>query len=51
MSSAFKAIVRDAFIAAGLVAGVASIVALAVLPRARTFVPKLLLSPTAMPVH
>ena len=43
--------IAHAFIAAGLLASVASLVALAVLPRARHFVPKLRLSAPAMPVH
>ncbi len=43
--------IAHAFIAAGLLASVASIVALIVLPRARHFVPKLRLNPSAMPVH
>jgi EmrB/QacA subfamily drug resistance transporter len=43
--------IAHAFIAAGLLASVASLVALAVLPRARHFVPKMRLSPTAMPIH
>jgi EmrB/QacA subfamily drug resistance transporter len=43
--------ISHAFIAAALLASVASLVALAVLPRARHFVPKLLLNPHAMPVH
>src|SRR5688572_13083819 len=43
--------IAHAFIAAGLLASVASLVALAVLPRARHFVPKLRLNPTAMPIH
>jgi EmrB/QacA subfamily drug resistance transporter len=43
--------ISHAFIAAALLASVASLVALAVLPRARHFVPKLQLSPLAMPVH
>ena len=43
--------IAHAFVAAGLLAGVASVVALAVLPRARHFVPKLRLSPSAMPSH
>ena len=43
--------ISHAFVAAALLAGVASVVALAVLPRARHFVPKLLLNPHAMPVH
>jgi MFS family permease len=43
--------IADAFLAAGLLASVASVVALAVLPRASHFVPKLRLSPSAMPTH
>ena len=43
--------IANAFIAAGLLASVASLVALAVLPRARHFVPKLRLNPSAMPTH
>jgi hypothetical protein len=43
--------IAHAFVAAGLLASVASLVALAVLPRARHFVPKLRLSPAAMPIH
>src|SRR5918994_2289910 len=43
--------ISNAFIAAGVIASVASLVALAVLPRARHFVPKMLLNPTAMPTH
>ena len=43
--------IAHAFIAAGLAASVASLVALAVLPRARHFVPKLRLNPSAMPSH
>jgi EmrB/QacA subfamily drug resistance transporter len=43
--------IAHAFIAAGVLAILAGIVALAVLPRARHFVPKLRLSPSAMPVH
>src|ERR671910_1112274 len=43
--------IAHAFIAAGLLASAASLVALAVLPRARHFVPKLRLSAPAMPVH
>jgi EmrB/QacA subfamily drug resistance transporter len=43
--------ISHAFIAAALLAGVASLVALAVLPRARHFVPKLRLNPLAMPAH
>ena len=40
-----------AFIAAGLLAALASLVALAVLPRARHFVPKMRLNPSPMPSH
>jgi hypothetical protein len=43
--------IAHAFIAAGLLASVASLVALAVLPRARHFVPKMRLSPSPMPTH
>ena len=43
--------IANAFIAAGVLASVASLVALAVLPRARHFVPKMRLNPTAMPIH
>jgi MFS family permease len=43
--------IAHAFIAAGLLASVASVVALVVLPGARHFVPKLQLSPGAMPSH
>jgi EmrB/QacA subfamily drug resistance transporter len=43
--------IAHAFIAAALLASVASLVALAVLPQARHFVPKLHLNPSAMPIH
>ena len=43
--------IAHAFVAAGLLAGVASLVALAVLPRSRHFLPKLRLNPSAMPIH
>jgi EmrB/QacA subfamily drug resistance transporter len=43
--------IAHAFVAAGLLASVASLVALAVLPQARHFVPKLRLNPSAMPIH
>jgi EmrB/QacA subfamily drug resistance transporter len=43
--------ISTAFIAAALLAGAAGLVALAVLPGARHFVPKLRLNPQAMPVH
>jgi MFS family permease len=43
--------IADAFLAGGLLATVGAVVALAVLPGARHFVPKLQLSPSAMPSH
>ena len=43
--------ISHAFIAAALLASVSSLVALAVLPGARHFVPKLRLNPQAMPIH
>jgi MFS family permease len=43
--------ISHAFIAAALLASVASVVALAALPRARYFVPKLRSNPATMPVH
>ena len=43
--------IAHAFVAAGLLASVASLVALAVLPQARHFVPRLRLSPSTMPTH
>jgi hypothetical protein len=43
--------IARAFVAAALVASVASVVALAVLPRARHFVAKMRLNPSAMPSH
>src|SRR3954468_17570396 len=43
--------ISHAFIAAALLAGLASLVSLAVLPGARHFVAKLQLNPHAMPVH
>src|SRR5918993_4117622 len=43
--------IAEAFIAAGVLAAVASLVALAVLPRARHFVPKMRLNPSPMPSH
>jgi MFS family permease len=43
--------ISHAFIAAAVLASVASLVSLAVLPRARHFVAKLRLNPPAMPVH
>jgi EmrB/QacA subfamily drug resistance transporter len=43
--------ISHAFIAAAILASVASLVALALLPTARHFMPKLHLNPHAMPVH
>jgi EmrB/QacA subfamily drug resistance transporter len=43
--------IGHAFLIAALVATLASLVAIAVLPRAQHFLPKLRLSPQAMPVH
>ena len=43
--------IAHAFIGAGLLATVASLVALAVLPQARHFVPKLRLNPSPLPSH
>jgi len=43
--------IAHAFGAAGVLASVASLVAFVVLPQARHFVPKLRLSPSAMPIH
>jgi EmrB/QacA subfamily drug resistance transporter len=43
--------ISHAFIAAAVLASLASTVALAVLPSARQFVPKLRLNPLAMPTH
>ena len=43
--------IQHAFIAAGVLASVASLVAWVVLPHARLFVPKLRLNPIAMPIH
>jgi EmrB/QacA subfamily drug resistance transporter len=43
--------IAHAFVAAGLLASVASLAALALLPRARNFVPKLHLNPSMMPSH
>jgi hypothetical protein len=40
----------DAYLAAGVIAGVASVVALIVLPSARTFLPRLQLAP-GVPIH
>jgi EmrB/QacA subfamily drug resistance transporter len=43
--------IGDAFFVAALAATLASLVSLAVLPRAKQFLPKLRLNPQAMPVH
>ena len=43
--------VSHAFVAAGILTSLASLVAFAVLPHAREFVPKLRLNPMAMPAH
>ena len=43
--------IGNAFLVAAVVATLASLVAIAVLPRARHFLPKLRLNPQAMPVH
>jgi sugar phosphate permease len=45
------AAISHAFVAAGILASLASITALAVLPRASHFLPKLRLSPAAMAAH
>jgi EmrB/QacA subfamily drug resistance transporter len=43
--------ISHAFVAAGILTSLASLIAFAVLPHARDFVPKLRLNPVAMPVH
>jgi EmrB/QacA subfamily drug resistance transporter len=43
--------IDDAFLVAALLATLASLVAIAVLPRARHFLPQLRLNPQAMPIH
>ncbi len=43
--------IAHAFVAAGVLTSLAGLVAFAVLPHARDFVPKLRLNPSAMPVH
>jgi EmrB/QacA subfamily drug resistance transporter len=43
--------IADAFLAAGILAGVGSLIALIVLPSARSFLPKLRLAPASMPIH
>jgi len=43
--------IADAFLAAGILAGLGSLIALVVLPSARTFVPRLRLAPAPMGMH
>jgi EmrB/QacA subfamily drug resistance transporter len=43
--------IADAFLAAGILAGIGSLIALIVLPSARRFLPKLRLAPASMPIH
>jgi EmrB/QacA subfamily drug resistance transporter len=43
--------IAHAFVAAGILTGLASLVSLAVLPHARHFLAKMHLNPSAMPVH
>ena len=43
--------IADAFLAAGALAGVGSLIALVVLPSARSFLPKLRLAPASIPIH
>jgi EmrB/QacA subfamily drug resistance transporter len=43
--------IGDAFVAAGILAVAASLLALLVLPSARSFLPKLQVAPSPMPVH
>ncbi len=43
--------IADAFLAAGILAGAGSLIALLVLPSARSFLPKLRLAPASMPIH
>ena len=43
--------IADAFLVAGVLAGVGALVALVLLPPARTFLPKLRLTPTPMLIH
>jgi EmrB/QacA subfamily drug resistance transporter len=43
--------IAHAFVAAGVLAGAASLVALVVLPRSRHFLPTLRLNPSTMPIH
>jgi hypothetical protein len=43
--------ISHAFVAGGVVTGIGGLIALAVLPHAREFVPNLRLNPGPMPVH
>jgi EmrB/QacA subfamily drug resistance transporter len=43
--------IADAFLAAGILAGLGSLIALIVLPSARTFLPRLRLAPAPMGIH
>jgi EmrB/QacA subfamily drug resistance transporter len=43
--------IADAFLAAAVLAGVGSLIALIVLPSASSFLPKLRLAPASMPIH
>ncbi len=43
--------IADAFLAASILAGVGSLIALIVLPSASSFLPKLRLAPASMPIH
>jgi EmrB/QacA subfamily drug resistance transporter len=43
--------IADAFLVAGVLAGIGSVVALIVLPAASSFLPKLRLAPSSMPIH
>src|SRR4029453_6446458 len=43
--------IANAFLAAAVLAAVGSLIALLVLPSARTFLPKLRLAATSMPIH
>jgi EmrB/QacA subfamily drug resistance transporter len=43
--------IADAFLAAGILAGVGSVIALVVLPSARSFLPKLRLAPASISIH
>lgn len=43
--------IGDAFLAAGVLAGLGGLIALVVLPSARTFLPQLRLAPAPMGIH